>query len=63
MIVNQIARKAPKVKLGEEVSVVELERKKITDEARFISVIGFEYDILYLMDARKNQRLIEVQLL
>jgi hypothetical protein len=39
MNVNLIARKAPKAKVGEEASVVELERKKITDEARFINRI------------------------
>jgi len=45
-----------------ESALMELERKNILKEAQFISVVGFNDDILTLKDARKNNRFFEVQI-
>jgi hypothetical protein len=46
-----------------ENAIMELERKKILREAQFISVIGFQDNLLYLKDVREDQKFVEVQIL
>lgn len=43
-------------------ALVELERRKILREARFISLLGFGDDSVILKDLRKDGKLIEVQI-
>jgi hypothetical protein len=45
-----------------ESALIELERRKILKEARFISLVGFGDDVVILKDVRKDGRLIEVQI-
>lgn len=45
-----------------ESALIELERRKILKEARFISLVGFGDDEVILKDVRKDGRLIEVQI-
>jgi hypothetical protein len=45
-----------------ESALIELERRKILKEARFISLVGFGDDAVILKDVRKGGRLIEVQI-
>src|SRR5215467_3178563 len=45
-----------------EAALMELERRNILKEARFISVIGFEDNILIVRDLRKSGQLIEVHI-
>jgi hypothetical protein len=45
-----------------ESALIELERRKILKEARFISLVGFGDDEVILKDLRKDGRLIEVQI-
>lgn len=45
-----------------ESALMELERKNMLSEAQFISVVGFNDDILTLKDARKNSKFFEVQI-
>jgi hypothetical protein len=43
-------------------ALIELERRKILRDARFISLVGFGDDSVILKDVRKDGRLIEVQI-
>ena len=61
MVVNQIAESYAGFGL-EQASIVELEKNKLLNQARFLSVIGYHYDILYLVDSRECQRIYEIQL-
>lgn len=45
-----------------ESALIELERKNMLREAQFISVVGFNDNMLTLKDARKNNRFFEVQI-
>jgi hypothetical protein len=45
-----------------EAALMELERRNILKEAQFISVIGFEDNILIVRDLRKAGQLIEVHI-
>lgn len=45
-----------------ESAIVELERRQILREAQLISLVGFGEDIVILKDAKKENRLIEVQI-
>ncbi len=45
-----------------ESALLELERRNIMREAQFISLIGFQDDIVTLKDARKTEKFIEVQI-
>lgn len=45
-----------------ESALIELERRKILKEARFISFVSFGDDTVILKDVRKDGRLIEVQI-
>lgn len=56
-------RKNPKISFASFISesaVIELERRRILKEAQFISVIGFDDNILTLKDHRKKERFIEI---
>ena len=45
-----------------ESAIIELERRKILKEAQLISLVGFGDDCVILKDARKPERLFEVQI-
>jgi hypothetical protein len=45
-----------------ESAIIELERRQILQQAQLISLIGFGEDIVILKDAKKQNRLIEVQI-
>lgn len=45
-----------------ESAIIELERRQILKEAQLISLVGFGEDIVILKDAKKENRLIEVQI-
>jgi hypothetical protein len=45
-----------------ESALIELERRKILKEAKFISLVGFGDDSVILKDVRKDGRLIEIQI-
>ncbi len=63
MVANQDLEETPTIASLQETPVVELEGKKILKEAQCISIIGYQHDMLYLKDTRKNHRIIEVQVL
>ena len=42
--------------------IIELERRQILQEAQLISLVGFGEDSVILKDAKKENRLIEVQI-
>lgn len=45
-----------------ESAVIELERRQILKEAQLISLVGFGEDSVILKDAKKENKLIEVQI-
>lgn len=45
-----------------ESAIIELERRQILKEAQLISFVGFGEDSVILKDAKKENRLIEVQI-
>lgn len=45
-----------------ESAIIELERRQIIKEAQLISLVGFGENIVILKDAKKENRLIEVQI-
>jgi len=45
-----------------ESAIIELERRQILKEAQLISLVGFGEDSVILKDAKKENRLIEVQI-
>ena len=45
-----------------ESAIIELERRQILQQAQLISLVGFGEDIVILKDAKKENRLIEVQI-
>jgi hypothetical protein len=45
-----------------ESAIIELERRQILQQAQLISLIGFGEDIVILKDAKRENRLIEVQI-
>ena len=45
-----------------ESAIIELERRQILNKAQLISLVGFGEDIVILKDAKKENRLIEVQI-
>jgi hypothetical protein len=56
-------RKNPKISFASFISesaIIELERRSILKDAQFISVIGFDDNILTLKDHRKKDRFIEI---
>ena len=61
MVINQFAERYAGVGLL-HASIIELEKNKLLNQAQFLSVIGFHYDILYLVDSRDCQRIYEIQL-
>ena len=61
MVVNQFAERHAGFGL-QQASIVELEKNKLLNQAQFLSIVGFQYDILYLVDSRECRRIYEVQL-
>ena len=45
-----------------ESAIIELERRQILQKAQLISLVGFSEDSVILKDAKKENRLIEVQI-
>jgi hypothetical protein len=45
-----------------ESAIIELERRQILKEAQLISLVGFGEDSVILKDAKKENRLLEVQI-
>ncbi|HKQ22206.1 MAG TPA: hypothetical protein VJS91_09215 [Nitrososphaeraceae archaeon] len=58
-------QKNPKISFASFISdsaIIELERRKILKEAQFISIVGFDDNVLTLKDYRKKERFVEIHL-